>query len=78
MRGLSFEAPMRPLDVQRDMYLDYTNSQAIKFYNKGCETFLARRPADSQFKNFIFLPNIIKNDTQDITTSGSFPAIKRR
>ncbi len=37
MRGLSFEAPMRPLDVQRDMYLDYTNSQAIKFYNKGCE-----------------------------------------
>jgi hypothetical protein len=37
MRGLSFEAPMRPLDVQRDMYLDYTNTQAIKFYNKGCE-----------------------------------------
>jgi hypothetical protein len=37
MRGLSFEAPMRPLDVQRDMYLDYTNAQAIKFYNKGCE-----------------------------------------
>jgi len=37
MRGLTFEAPMRPLDVQRDMYLDYTNTQAIKFYNKGCE-----------------------------------------
>ena len=37
LRGLSFEAPMRPLDVQRDMYLDYTNTQAIKFYNKGCE-----------------------------------------
>jgi hypothetical protein len=28
---------MRPLDVQRDMYLDYTTIQAIKFYNKGCE-----------------------------------------
>ena len=37
MRGLSFEAPMRPLDVQRDMYLDYTTPQSIKFYNKGCE-----------------------------------------
>ena len=37
MRGLSFEAPMRPLDVQRDMYLDYTNTKAIKFYNKKCE-----------------------------------------
>jgi len=28
---------MRPLDVQRDMYLDYTTPQSIKFYNKGCE-----------------------------------------
>jgi hypothetical protein len=37
LRTLTFEAPMRPLDVQRDMYLDYTTTQAIKFYNKGCE-----------------------------------------
>jgi len=37
LRILAFEAPMRPLDVQRDMYLDYTTTQAIKFYNKGCE-----------------------------------------
>jgi len=31
LRTLAFEAPMRPLDVQRDMYLDYTTTQAIKF-----------------------------------------------
>jgi hypothetical protein len=37
LRALAFEAPMRPLDMQRDMYLDYTTTQAIKFYNKGCE-----------------------------------------
>jgi hypothetical protein len=37
LRTLAFEAPMRPLDVQRDMYLDYTTPQSIKFYNKGCE-----------------------------------------
>ncbi len=40
LRTLAFEAPMRPLDVQRDMYLDYTTTQAIKFYNKGCENYL--------------------------------------
>jgi len=28
---------MRLLDVQRDMYLDYTITQSIKFYSKGCE-----------------------------------------
>jgi hypothetical protein len=37
LRTLTFEAPMRPLDVQRDMYLDYTTTQSVKFYNKGCE-----------------------------------------
>ena len=37
MRSLVFEAPMRPLDVARSMYLDYTTTQSIKFYNKGCE-----------------------------------------
>jgi hypothetical protein len=37
LRALAFEAPMRPLDVQREMYLDYTTTQAIKFYNKGFE-----------------------------------------
>ena len=37
MRTLAFEAPMRPLDVARGMYLDYTTTQSIKFYNKGCE-----------------------------------------
>ena len=37
VRRLTFEAPMRPLDVSRDMYLDYTTTQSIKFYNKGCE-----------------------------------------
>jgi hypothetical protein len=33
----TFEAPMRPLDVARNMYLDYTTTQSIKFYNKGAE-----------------------------------------
>jgi len=28
---------MRPLDVARTSYLDYTKTQSIKFYNKGCE-----------------------------------------
>jgi uncharacterized protein (DUF342 family) len=28
---------MRPLNVARNMYLDYTTTQSIKFYNKGCE-----------------------------------------
>ena len=37
LRPIIFEAPMRPLDVARDMYLDYTTTQSIKFYNKGCE-----------------------------------------
>jgi hypothetical protein len=37
LRALTFEAPMRPLDVSRDIYLDYTTTQSIKFYNKGCE-----------------------------------------
>jgi hypothetical protein len=37
MRSMRFEAPMRPLDVARSMYLDYTTTQSIKFYNKGCE-----------------------------------------
>jgi hypothetical protein len=37
LRALTFEVPMRPLDVSRDMYLDYTTTQSIKFYNKGCE-----------------------------------------
>jgi hypothetical protein len=37
LRAFTFEAPMRPLDVARNQYLDYTNTQSIKFYNKGCE-----------------------------------------
>jgi hypothetical protein len=37
LRTFTFEAPMRPLDVARNMYLDYTTTQSIKFYNKGCE-----------------------------------------
>ena len=28
---------MRPLDVARNMYLDYSATQSIKFYNKGVE-----------------------------------------
>jgi hypothetical protein len=32
-----FQASMRPLDVARTSYLDYTKTQSIKFYNKGCE-----------------------------------------
>jgi hypothetical protein len=36
-RTFTFEAPMRPLDVARNMYLDYTTTQSIKFYNKGVE-----------------------------------------
>jgi hypothetical protein len=37
LRAFTFEAPMRPLDVARNKYLDYTTTQSIKFYNKGCE-----------------------------------------
>jgi hypothetical protein len=37
MRTFVFEAPMRPLDVAKNMYLDYTTTQSIKFYNIGCE-----------------------------------------
>jgi hypothetical protein len=37
LRAYTFEAPMRPLDVARNTYLDYTTTQSIKFYNKGCE-----------------------------------------
>jgi hypothetical protein len=36
-RTFTFEAPMRPLDVARNMYLDYTTIQSIKFYNEGVE-----------------------------------------
>jgi hypothetical protein len=36
-RTFTFEAPMRPLDVARNMYLDYTTTQSIKFYNKEVE-----------------------------------------
>jgi hypothetical protein len=36
-RTFTFEAPMRPLDVARNMYLDYTATQSIKFYNKAVE-----------------------------------------
>jgi hypothetical protein len=32
-RTFTFEAPMRPLDVARTMYLDYSATQSIKFYN---------------------------------------------
>jgi hypothetical protein len=31
LRTFTFEAPMRPLDVARNMYLDYTTTQSIKF-----------------------------------------------
>jgi len=37
IRTFTFEAPMRPLDVARNMYLDYSAVQSIKFYNKGVE-----------------------------------------
>jgi hypothetical protein len=37
MRTLMFEAPMRPLDVARNIYLDSTTTQSIHFYNKGCK-----------------------------------------
>jgi hypothetical protein len=36
-RTFTFEAPMRPFDVARNMYLDYSAVQSIKFYNKGVE-----------------------------------------
>ena len=36
-RHMMFEAPMRPLDVDRNLHLDYTKAQSIKLYNKGCE-----------------------------------------
>ena len=35
--NIIFQAPMRPLDVARTKYIDYTKTQSIKFYNKGCE-----------------------------------------
>jgi hypothetical protein len=30
-------ATSQPLDVARNIYLDYTTTQSIKFYNTGCE-----------------------------------------
>jgi hypothetical protein len=30
---------MRPLNVARNMYLDYSAVQSIKFYNKGVENY---------------------------------------
>jgi hypothetical protein len=36
-RTFAFEAPMRPLDVARDAYLDYSAVQSTKFCNKGVE-----------------------------------------
>jgi hypothetical protein len=38
-RVFTFEAPMRPLDVARNMYLDYTTTQSIKFYNWTARDF---------------------------------------
>jgi len=38
---------MRPLDVARSMYLDYTTAQSIKFYNKG-EKKLSGEPVDGK------------------------------
>jgi hypothetical protein len=40
LRTLAFEAPMRPLDVQRDMYLDYTTTQAIKSKTRDVRSYL--------------------------------------
>jgi hypothetical protein len=34
---------MRPLDVARTAYLDYTKTQSIKLYNKGCEKLSVER-----------------------------------
>jgi hypothetical protein len=42
LRTLVFEAPMRPLDVARNMFFNYTTTQSIKLYNEGCE----RLPGD--------------------------------
>jgi hypothetical protein len=33
----SLTAPMRPMDVAKDWYLDYISPQSIKFYNKAVE-----------------------------------------
>jgi len=49
MRTLIFVAPMRPLDVARNMYLDYTTTQSIKLCNKGCEK-LPGDPFNREFK----------------------------
>jgi hypothetical protein len=34
---LSLTAPMRPMDVAKEWYLDYVSPQSIKFYNKAVE-----------------------------------------
>ncbi len=39
MRSLVFEAPMRPMDVARSMYLDYTTTQSIKFIIKDVKSY---------------------------------------
>ncbi len=33
----SLTAPMRPMDVAKEWYLDYITPQSIKFYNKAVE-----------------------------------------
>jgi hypothetical protein len=46
---------MRPLDVARGMYLDYTTTQSIKFYNKGCE----KLPGEA-FNGKLLLPWLVQ------------------
>ncbi len=46
MRSLIFEAPTRPLDVARNMYLDYTYPQPKKFYGQPGDPFNEKRAAE--------------------------------
>jgi hypothetical protein len=36
-------APMRPMDVAKEWYLDYVSPQSIKFYNKAVEALTGEK-----------------------------------
>jgi hypothetical protein len=39
----SLTAPMRPMDVAKEWYLDYISPQSIKFYNKAVEALPGKK-----------------------------------
>jgi hypothetical protein len=63
---------MRQLDVARNMYLVYTTTQSIKFYNKGCE----KLPGDPLNGNMLLTWLVQVQDIATIYTWTSILTIK--